>query len=177
MKLLNNKEADVLEKWLIRKMVFKLRKELIYIKIPNELVQELINPKVLKPGEKLLRHYLTYYLQKSNDIINKNLTNFQEKHVERIKELAKLTKEKRIRFGIYQASNYLYDNREPEVYSKTTRPRKYQTGKKIMDDPGFALLCSAGREENPNYYLYRTGKFHDEDCKKEMLQHVLKKSL
>jgi len=125
LKIVNQKSADELEKWLIKKIRFKLQKELIYLKIPNELITELINPKSLDSEEQIrdkpLRKYLTYYLQKSHETIERNLDPVQVKFLEKIKKLAKLTKEKSIRFGIYQATNYLYSDKEPEVYFKDNK--------------------------------------------------------
>ena len=125
LKIVNQKAAKELEQWLIRKIRFKLQKELIYIKIPNELITELIDPKSLNSVEqqrdKPLRKYLTYYLQKSHELIKENLDPIQIKFVEKIKKLAKLTRDKSIRFGIYQATNYLYKDIEPEVYFKDNK--------------------------------------------------------
>ena len=125
LKIVNQKSADELEKWLIKKIRFKLQKELIYLKIPNELITELIDPKSLDSEEQIrdkpLRKYLTYYLQKTHEIIERNLDPVQVKFLNKIKKLAKLTKEKSIRFGIYQATNYLYSDKEPEAYFKDNK--------------------------------------------------------
>jgi hypothetical protein len=149
LKIVNQKSADELEKWLIKKIRFKLQKELIYLKIPNELITELINPKSLDSEEQIrdkpLRKYLTYYLQKSHEIIERNLDPVQMKFIEKIKKLAKLTKEKSIRFGIYQATNYLYSDKEPEVYFRDNKTHEnFKQLKRtwmILDTIYFAVMA------------------------------------
>ena len=104
LKLLNEKEAELYLKWLKHKLRYYLQHELLYIKIPNELLKELINPKDLNKEDKVLRNYLSYYQAKSHGIIEKDLSDLQINQVKRIKELAKLTLKKKIRFGIYLSS-------------------------------------------------------------------------
>lgn len=150
LKQLNLKEADRLKLWLTRKIRRKLMKELIYIKIPTELINELIDPKSLMEDlqdqiEKPYRGYLTYYLQKSHEILRDNLNDMQFGFVSKIKKLAKLTREKDIRFGIYQATNYLYSDKEPEIYFKDNQ--KVQNNRQrrrtwmILDTIYFAVLA------------------------------------
>lgn len=113
-------EANKYIKWFRNALIRYIRKQCNMIKIHGKLIDELIKP--IDPN-KIWRKFITPYLAKENEIWNENsvLTLEQIQLLEQVRKMATLCVEQDIKFGIYQASNYLFSNKSPQEYFKNNR--------------------------------------------------------
>ena len=66
---------------------------------PNEEITELIQPKESDQTDKTERNYLTYYLTKSHEIEEEDLSDMQITQIRKIKEIDKFTLQKKSDLG------------------------------------------------------------------------------
>jgi hypothetical protein len=113
-------EANKYIKWFRNALIRYIRKQCNMIKIHGKLIDELIKP---TDPNKIWRKFITPYLAKENEIWNENsvLTLEQIQLLEQVRKMATLCVEQDIKFGIYQASNYLFSNKSPQEYFKNNR--------------------------------------------------------
>ena len=142
--VVNKNEADEFLKWFRGKLIRYLKRQLNYIKISNELINELLAP---SNPNKIWRKFLTPYFQKSDEVWNENnkLSDQQMILLEKLRRMARCCAEKDIKVGCYQASNFLFNNKTTEIYFE--RNPKCQNNKErnrtwmVLDILYFAITC------------------------------------
>ena len=142
--VVNKNEANEFLKWFRAKLRKYLQKQLNYIKISKELLDEIIYP---TNQDHIWRKFLTPYLQKENEIWNGNgkLNLKQTILLEKLRQMARYCFETSIKIGCYQATNFLFSNKTPQIYFKNnprceTKRQRNRTWM-VLDLLYYAITC------------------------------------
>jgi len=142
--IVSKNEAEEFLKWFRTKLRRYLQKQLNYIKISNELLNEIISP---NNPDHIWRKFLTPYFQQEEEVWNNNrkLSIKQVVLLERLRQMARYCMETSIKIGCYQASNFLFNNKTPSIYFQknprcTTKRQKNRTWM-VLDLLYYAITC------------------------------------
>jgi len=142
--VVNKNEADDFLKWFRAKLLQYLKRHLNYIKISKLLLNEIIHP---SEDEKIWRKFLTPHFQKCDEVWNGNgkLSLKQQLLLERLRLMARYCYETSIKIGCYQASNFLFSDRDAKDYFEDNPRVDNQKQKNrtwmVLDILYFAITC------------------------------------
>lgn len=142
--VVNQNEANEFLKWFRAKLRKYLQRQLNYIKIPKEMIDEIISPNNI---DYIWRKFLTPYLQLEEEIWNGNnkLSMKQVLLLERLRQMARYCMETSIKIGCYQATNFLFSDKTPMFYFRNnprceTKKQRNRTWM-VLDLLYYAITC------------------------------------